>query len=161
MKRWIQFIFAFMCIFSLSIAFSGCFGPNIQMKLTLNAIDKVHVEYGDVVFVKDGNEIYAKSAVYADRKEVYLKQNLYSVFASSEENEQKFVSFRWNEDAWQRADNDTTYATFEANAHNYDIVYGSNGSQKGPMTSNYIMNGFSYVNNPFLDGSEKLEQKQN
>ena len=79
-KKILSFMLAFVCIITCGLCLTACgnnnYDDHINIRQTLP--DKVHVEYGNVVYVKDGNDIYAKSEVYSmsGRHEVYVRENL-------------------------------------------------------------------------------------
>lgn len=160
MKRKIlSFMLAFVCIITCGLCLTACGNKgNVEnaMNIQQNLPDKVHVEYGNVVYVKDGNDIYAKSEVYSmsGRHEVYVRENLSDGVFYWQGEGQHFISARWDEynNCWENADDDTYHQDngWIANDQNHSVIGGvvkdSRGYNYGPYSSAYMLHGYSDVN---------------
>mgnify|MGYP003571274369 CR=1 FL=1 len=156
-KKIFSFMLAFVCIISCGFALTGCGKKGTDdnsMNIQQNLPDKVHVEYGNVVYVKDGNDIYAKSNVYSlsGRNEVYVRTGLSDGVFYWQGQGQYFISARWDEynNCWENADNDIYEEGWEANKQNHMVVSEfiiDHGTYKyGPDTTAYMMYGYYNIN---------------
>ena len=154
MKKILSF-FACVALAFTSLIFTACgktgyYDENIRIRQVLPT--KVHVEYGNgVIYVKDGDDIYAKSGVYSmsGRWEVYVRENLEDGVFYWQGQGQHYISARWTDTAWENADEDTFQSQgWNANDMNHLVIYGSVNNTKGPDTSGYMLHGYSDVNSP-------------
>ena len=129
-------------------------------------VDKVHVEYDNVTYIKDGNDIYAYSFVYSmsGRTEVYIRENLTEPAVEAGYDSQYYISARWNEydNSWQLATEDTLQSSaYHANDMNHLAVYGTVDSTQGPYTSSYMFHGYSDVNIPYENPNVTVTRLEN
>ncbi|MBO7508461.1 MAG: hypothetical protein J6T39_02315, partial [Clostridia bacterium] len=131
-KRIFSFLLAVFCLFTAGVFVAGCkngYDPDQYKRVKIIMPEKVHVEYAGVIYVQDGNEVYAKASTVhsSDRLEVYAKLDLTNeVIFDQPQYSQGYITARLlnyggSNFEWQCAENDTNYSSWHANDYNHGV----------------------------------------
>ena len=148
-NKFFGFFLAFVLACGCAMCLTACGGKgSLPNRIESTLPNKVWVEYGGIVFAKEGNDVYVESGVYSmsGRGEVYIRENLTTPAATDGMgNEQYYITARYYE-RWIYADNDGIKDLWHANSDNHSAMAGYVNSNSGPYTSAYMFRGYATLN---------------